>query len=149
MYQVALEVLKVNGPLDLPCELLQALIDAGADINRTCHGATPLKWLCRRMNEENRERGKNLVKWLLEHGADPNVCDSYGESPLMAARTASVCRMLLRHGAKASLADRSGLTALHFAVDRGRDEIVPLLLEQEGVDSNARGFVWWNAVNVD
>ena len=54
------------------------------------------------------------------------------------AKSASVCRLLLRHGADATLRSNGGFTALHQAAGLGDQEMVRLLLEQEGVDINCR-----------
>ena len=56
----------------------------------------------------------------------------------MLTKSASMCRLLLRHGADATLRNNGGNTALHEAAKRGDQEAIRLLLEQEEVDINCR-----------
>ena len=58
---------------------VQALVNNGAALDvRDVHGRTPLHLACEKVNI-------NLVKKLLEAGADPNVTDRFGFTPLMRA----------------------------------------------------------------
>jgi len=55
------------------------------------------------------------VQWLLSHGADPNIPENNGITPLMDAASGgdtAVMRVLLEHGARADLRDNFGDTAL-------------------------------------
>jgi uncharacterized protein len=87
---------------------------------------------------------KDMLDLLLQLGANPNVLDSAGATPLIAAianRTpghSGPVRVLLAHKADLNLRSRSGLAPLHHAAqsDRGPD-IVDLLLEA-GADINIR-----------
>lgn len=79
----------------------------------------------------------------LASGADINVADADGRTPLMHAVLAadaevSWVRTLLQLGARTEMADRGqGWTALHFAARDQKAEIVKLLLE-EGAPVDAR-----------
>ena len=72
-----------------------------------------------------------LAALLVEQGADVNVRDQGGSTPLKRAahmgQTEAV-RWLLEQGADANLAATNGQTALHAAVIRNRSDIVDLLL---------------------
>ncbi len=71
---------------------------------------------------------------LLSSGADPNVRDSYGVTPLMEtvdAGEAETVRMLLDYGADPSITDASGRTALSIARSNGFDEISQMLIEAD------------------
>jgi ankyrin repeat protein len=62
----------------------------------------------------------NGLKWLLEHGADPNALHSrYGENALHAAirskRSEQVLRALFKHGADANVKTKAGKTAVQLA----------------------------------
>src|SRR6266487_1034357 len=63
----------------------------------------------------------SLISWLLDHGADINIKDRTGETPLNTAiiwdRTAdaSVIRLLLKSGADVKSGDDYGNTPLHTA----------------------------------
>jgi ankyrin repeat protein len=69
------------------------------------------------------------VLFLLERGADVNGKTSFGHTPLMVAAykgNESTVRLLLARGADVNANDDGG-TAMTFAKDTGRSEIVTLL----------------------
>jgi ankyrin repeat protein len=71
------------------------------------------------------------VRWLLEHGADPNALDEHGRSPLhVCARrntSTSVVRLLIEAGSDIGARDASGNTALDYAVENKRVKVVAFL----------------------
>lgn len=72
----------------------------------------------------------DLVKLLIERGANINVTDEKAMTPLMlAARHGHVgtVKLLLDKGANRSLKDQQGQTALGFALDAGHQSVVELL----------------------
>ena len=84
-------------------ETMRVLIKAGADVNARAgslpHGTstgreTPLY--------EAAFWGKAaMVQFLLKHGADPNLKDAYGRSPLTwAGKEGPIRDLLIQHGAK-------------------------------------------------
>ena len=126
-------------------ERVTSLLKDGADPNaENARGRTPL------FEASADERNYEVVKVLLEHGADPNGrCSGVsGETPLFVAsadgRNYEVVKVLLEHGADPN--GRGGVfreTPLFAAAgSTGTAEIVRLLLEN-GADPNAeddRGF---------
>lgn len=76
---------------------------------------------------------REMVKFLLESGAESSVWDDGGMAPLhLAVITGSIeiVRLFIQCGADISIQDGElGLTALHMAVSWGHIEIVSLLLE--------------------
>lgn len=84
-------------------DVVTSLVEAGADINaRDELGRTALMVAVD-------ETYSGIVKYLLEHGAEPNVLDNDGDSPLDVAKYSSLFRvhgdteivdLLVAHGAK-------------------------------------------------
>ena len=133
----------------------------GVDINaQDANGKTALHYAARGPDD----RTKKTAKALLAAGADPNICNSLGETPLhVAAKEGSVAVAKALIKARANIHAREnkfGATALHFAVGSetylrpspysgfstddpamhfaaGSEEIAAALL-REGADINAR-----------
>ena len=78
-----------------------------------------------------RSRGySDIVKLLLENGADPNIIGNDGRTSLIFASKfgcTDVVKMLLKNGADPNIIDNRGKTAYDFALDTGNIEIVKLL----------------------
>jgi ankyrin repeat protein len=82
-----------------------------------------------------------LVKWLLSHGADPNICgETFFFTPLHNAAyhgQVEISRILLQHKADQNALDQDGRTLLHSASKQGNIHLARLLLEH-GVDVNVQ-----------
>lgn len=78
-----------------------------------------------------RQGHASLVSTLLEAGADPDVADSEGWTPLRASAWgghASTVQVLLERGAQVDASDSEGRTALRAAAWAGHEEVVRALL---------------------
>jgi ankyrin repeat protein len=74
-----------------------------------------------------------IVNLLLEKGADVNLKDNFGTTPLKSAALNGhmrIVKLLLEKGADVNLTDKYDKTPLHWAVFNGHMEIVNLLLEK-------------------
>ncbi|CEL11527.1 hypothetical protein ASPCAL14629 [Aspergillus calidoustus] len=104
------------------------LLDAGANINAVAaNGATALL-----MAVED-ERRYDVLVFLLSHGADTEIADDMGRTPLISAAglgKEETVRVLLEHGASTKREMCYGYTALFAALrDPGHPRIVQLLLK--------------------
>jgi hypothetical protein len=82
----------------------------------------------------------DVVQWLLSHGADPNLGENLGWTPLLLAASngwLEIAQILLQHNADTNLPDDGYRTPLHLASESGHPNVAQLLLEH-GVDVNAR-----------
>ena len=82
----------------------------------------------------------DVVRMLLEHGADPNcpLKTGFGSTPLIGASekgNLEVARLLLDKGATVDLARLSGATPCYIAAQNGHKEVLNLLLAM-GADVN-------------
>ena len=117
-------------------DILELLRGAGADLSRgpTPGGSTPLYFLAsHRASNEISSKAMSGMRWLLEHGADPNVPlgqtsdgqtpEQLGEVPLHRIAAGGhgdeTVRMLLAHGAQVDAARADGLTPYVLAVRSG------------------------------
>ncbi len=76
---------------------------------------------------------------LLKQGANPNKPDELSQmTPLMAAETAPIAKILLEAGADPNLRDRTGRTPMHHAVKMREGASIVHLLFSAGGDVNAR-----------
>lgn len=115
-------------------EALEPLLAKGGINQKNAAGMTPL------MIAVRADR-KDMVRLLLEKGADINVKDYAGKTAFFYSihkkvRT-PIFDMLLEKGAEYDITDNSGMTSLMQAVQSGNVEIAGLMIEK-GVDINAR-----------
>jgi ankyrin repeat protein len=113
-------------------EAVQVLLERNADINSQCLGGeTPLHGAIIRssLSEGNVVA---IVGRLLEHGADPNMCDDKYKTPLHHASSHGIldtARLLLSYGAKVDEKDKWSRTPFQLATSNGHNKLAKLLLE--------------------
>lgn len=112
-------------------EMAKLLLESGADAKlvQTYEGRTAL-WPAVTF------RRLELVRLLLEYGAEVNHCNVYGKTILHEAALngyEDVMQLLLEYGADANITNIEDRTALHQAAEFG-DENIALLLLEEGAD---------------
>ena len=107
-------------------EKVAALLKSGVDVNgRTRSGSYAL-------NAAAVENDIGVITTLLDHGADPNVRNSQGDTPLICATKyaggkAPVVDLLVKAGSDLGIRDNSGNTALDYAKAKGQHEAIAVL----------------------
>ena len=120
-----------QGPRNLE-RLIKIFLEKGWDINaRQKHRRgvwAPLHWLAQRGLTHG-------ISCLLEHGADPNVTDDNGRTPIHIIAQKGVgknqIQLLLKHGADISRPDADGRTPLDYAQEAKRKVVANFLAEYE------------------
>ena len=134
--QTPLHIASVNMEL----EAVQLLLDHNPYVNsRNDAGETPLSdTICTRCDsQDEQEDAVDVVRRLLEHGADPNAAGAHSHStPLHLASSygwLEVARLLHKYGAKVDVMDEEGKTPIQIASEKGYHEIAKLLSEHVDV----------------
>lgn len=110
-------------------EAVKALVDLGADVRLASRpaGFTPLHSA---VADDEGVAVKEIVRMLLDAGADPNAQSESGGTPVHTAAftgNVDVLKMLLAAGGDPTIADKKGKTALDIARQRDHSEAVRLL----------------------
>jgi ankyrin repeat protein len=106
-------------------EVVMALIEAGVKVNRYQEAESPLhvavKGLCQLCCPSESMRVCQVVKILIESGADVHALDQDGKNVLHLAaysRSAAAMRLLINEGVDINAVDKNGNTPLHYAVGK-------------------------------
>ena len=120
---------------DMQLEAVQVLFEHHADINSgDINGWTSLYWIL--AGRASAEKFVDMVRLLLELGADPNICTIDHKTPLHQASSRGLleaARLLLSHGAKVDEKDGKGRTPFELAASKGHEELMKLLVEHGAV----------------
>ncbi len=122
-------------------EIATMLIAAGADVNKAAQHGTPLTYQTRFFITWKTD----LIKLLIDSGADVNVIDGLGnpvlsyiiqcpisESQNTREKKLELVRMLIAAGADVNKPGSNGMTPVHMAAYRNDPEILKILIEAGG-----------------
>lgn len=110
-------------------EVAKFLKQKGGDVNAVATNGSGYNALTGAATSGHAE----IVKWLLENGAEPNYRYANGYSPLLAAAAnghLEIVKTLLAHGADLHAKSDDGKTALSYAEERGHKEVADYLSRQ-------------------
>ncbi len=125
-----------NAAKDTRIKEMERLLDSGANVN-----AVKGKYRTTVLMEAAVEGNEEVVKFLLNRGADVNAKDKDGWTSLMGATVEGhleTAQLLLTAGADVNAQNDSGDTALNMAFGMGQFEIADVLLENGGLPTDAR-----------
>ena len=108
-------------------EKIEFFLNKGMNPNSEFSGKNPLKSAIFNDNSE-------LVKLLLENGANPNFRFVDGSTPLIVAAhkdNPEIVELLLQYGADVKIKDTKGITALTLAKMHNCTEVIELLSEKK------------------
>lgn len=112
-------------------DMFKLLLSRGADIHAKSKFGSALMGAACQCAVATMNGTYNIIKILLEKGADPNERGRDGVTPLIAASgmqgDPAVLKVLLDAGADPTLKDKHGKTALAWAVESRRDDKVEVL----------------------
>ncbi|MEZ0261421.1 MAG: ankyrin repeat domain-containing protein [Alphaproteobacteria bacterium] len=130
-----------------PIEDIKKALDAGADAKGTAKDS----YTERRMISWAAEDGRaEVIRLLVERGADPNSGEGGRYTPLMRVVTngsSEAAKALLELGAKPEIKNYDGETPLLIAAKNGQGDIVRALVEH-GADINARNAAGETALHL-
>jgi ankyrin repeat protein len=72
----------------------------------------------------------NMVRFLIERGANCNIADPRKQTPIFAARSRLAAKMLIDAGANLSLLDDNGQNCVQVQIQRGQIDVAKFLNEQ-------------------
>ncbi len=115
---------------------VEKLLASGEDIDeRTSNYCTPLSLAVR-------ENKTEIVKLLLEKGANMEIMDTNGLSPLgeavLESNTYNIAKLLIEKGANINIKNRKGLTPLLYVISNSSDVIFAKYLLDKGADINEK-----------
>ena len=116
-------------------EVIQLFLKRGADPNATSINQMYCEYKWAPLCDSSWNGYEDVVKILIVGGANPNMSDKYGSTPLHLATIrghTDVVQLLLENGAMPDMPDKEGKTALHWAATAnfGRQQVVELLLNR-------------------
>jgi hypothetical protein len=118
-------------------EILNIFIVNGFDVNKSYQEISPLGYACK-----NEDPSVSIVSFLIQSGADINIQDFLGNTPLHDVLLShyandqtilNLMTLLLHHGAKTNLQNDAYETPLYIAAQKGSADQMQLLLAKNKI----------------
>jgi ankyrin repeat protein len=130
-HRTPLSLAAVEGHL----EIVHVLVERNADVlTKDEDGSTPFHRVFIFAPRSHGDHRPQIVRFLLEHGTNPNARDNYRQTPLHVAASVyldssllDIVQIFLAHGADVDAEDEEGRTPLQVALACGRVEMAQLL----------------------
>jgi len=128
----------LNAVIEGDYQTTKDLIEAGADVNfqNVFRENTPLHHAVFHQHED-------IVRLLLEHGADPNRQTRFGDTPLHDAVENwfdDIAILLVENGADPNIRDSYQKRPLDLAIDRGNEDMIEYLYSRTNDPNNYRNI---------
>ena len=142
----------VEGDLKTVMDILENNKFIDLEIKEPCYKRTALLLAALETNEKRIQEYIQIVKLLIQYGADVNARDNRGFTPLILSARFShdktdIAKILLSAGADVNAQNNYGNTALMEAADHRGGNLVTLLL-QAGADVNAQNNEGLTALSI-
>ena len=124
-----------NGNVDF----IRDWIDVGGDVNIKINGETPI------LHNAAKKGQLGIVKLLIEHNADIDCTDKYGETPILAALKAEkqeVVTFLLANNPNVNLTPHNSQSPLEFLIGEEKYDLAQLFLEHGARYDNISRINW-------
>jgi ankyrin repeat protein len=111
-------------------DVVRYLADRGAEINASATNGSSYNGLTGAVASGHTE----IVRWLLQNGANPNHRYGAGYSPLLTAAAnghLEIVKLLLTHGAALHATTNDGKSAVALAIERSHSAVVEFLRGQQ------------------
>lgn len=114
-------------------DVLKLFIKYGINLNNrnTINGYTVFHTIIILVNPPTKSLC-DMVKLMLDNGADPNIATSDGTTPLMSAsvgKDLDIIKLLIKYGAKINVQDDAGQSALTYSIIGSSLNVIKLLLD--------------------
>lgn len=143
------EIFRYCDEYNCDIEKIEALLKNGEDPNTVDYdnGSTLLQYAIYFGHLE-------CVKLLIRYGANPNIKNDFGFTPMHSATDNAECLIfLLDHGADINVESPRNITLLHAAASYNNKESMKILLERGGMElihvKNDEGITFLDLINDD
>jgi ankyrin repeat protein len=117
---------------------VKRLIDDGIPISIRLPQDEGEHWLEQPIQTAARFWQLDVIRLLLEYGADANARDTNGSTPMhQATSQVGIVKLLISHGAAINTSDISGCQPIHYAAVNNQMDVIRLLIEH-GADPLAK-----------